>query len=322
MRKFLSLFFTAVFALGISVPALASDYNYYDYYENYNNYNYNNGYTDMTPVDAGSTNNMLGYVGNVTKANGYYQAEILDGDGYVSTVVLIPAINAIILDSTTGYPANLEDHNGNMVYIIYNQLTKVTSVVAINAELMNVPHLHTIEAIETYGNNLLLTVDNGGLIVTINEYTSLHAWLTRQILVPEDFQTGDRVLIWYALVGLSYPAKTTASRMVRLPAQDWELANYYPETYNDAPITHQLEGRIERAGVYLYPVRVNAAALGYTVNWNGQYRQAELTLGDKIISLAPDSAVFYLNHGQYAMTAPSLMQNGRLYAPASFFDNL
>ena len=341
MKKFSALLLTVILIMGLMVPAMASGYNdyYNDNYNGYGDYNdyrnydgYENGYTGITPITTTLKSTVLGYVSEITKDYDYYEIEITGEDGNVKAVVLVPATNAIILDAKTGYPASLEDHNGRKVHVIYNPHTEVAFVVAINVENMNAPNLHKIEAIERYGNSLLLTVDRGRLIVTLNEYTTLQAWLTRQIVVLDEFQVGDKVLLWYPIVGLSYPAQTTANRALRLAPVKQEAGYQYPSKYeNDYPGSyhegydygaHELSGSITRAGVTLYPVRSNAVAAGFTVTWNAEYLRAELTSGDKFVTLAPMDAVFYINGVQHTMVAPSLLENGRLYAPASFFDNL
>jgi len=371
MRKFLALLLTAILVLSLTIPVMADEYsqnnyngynsnngnnNGYNYnngngpYNNYSNNNYGyyrydsnedyeNGDKNATPVTAPTTNTAFGYIGEIAHANDYYEVKILDEYGEAKKTVLVPTTNAIVLDSTTGYPANIVDHGGKQVHVIYNPETNKALVVAINVEYMNVPHLHTIEAIERYGDMLVLTVNNGGLFATLNENTILQAWLTRQIVGIYDFQVGDTVLLWYTIAATSYPAQTIAYRAMRLvsttnegiePITDYtreyvheygyEYGHEYRHDYNtEAP---SLIYGIVRAGTNLYPVRDNAIAAGFNVVWNTESRRAELKRGDTFITLAPNYAVFYVNGVVYTMPAPSLLENGRLYAPPGFFDKL
>jgi len=363
MKKFLSLLLAIVLVLGLAIPAFADEYaenNGNDYYNGYNGYEngysddyngYENGYAfppvwEMfeRPFPGYAARRMFGYVGEVAQADcGNYTVEILDADGEVQLVVwrmVSGRIGTAVIDAVTGFPVDLEDHDGGEVLVIYGPLYTYHDVpqsnalvIAINveeAEGQVLPNHHVIESIEREGDTALVTVDNGGLIVTLNEDTDLQAWLTRQIVVLDEFQVGDEVLLWYGIVAMSYPAQTTAVRALRLvPAQNEapeapEPINEYPtEYYEETPEEPgQLVGGIQRAGVNLYPVRANAAAVGYTVNWNAQYRRAELHLGDTIVTLAPGFAVFYVNGESFSMDAPSLLEGGTLFAPASFFHNL
>jgi len=345
MRKFTALLLTTILVLGLTVPTFANDYTEYngngynydaynDYENGYNGYNgYNNDYTNMIPIAATSTGSAFGYIGDITQTNGYYEVRIVSGDDEVKVVVLVPTTDAVIVDSATGYPAALDDHNGHGVHVIYNPQTYKAYVVAINVQYTNAPNLHTIEAITWYGDTLQLTVDNGGLIVTLNEHTSLHSWLTRQTVSLDEFKVGDKVLLWYSIVGLSYPAQTIANRALRLTPTQQEIeypytadnnAYNYTRKYEDGYTydSRQLTGNIVRAGVSLYAVRDNAYAAGYTVTWNNELRRAELIKDDILITLTPKYAVFYVDGTQHTMTAPSLIENGRLFAPASFFDKL
>ena len=337
MKKFLATLLTAVLVLGLTVPAVANEpgyngnnanngYNngYYEYNGNndYNGYNnYENGYNGI----ATTTNTTFGYIGEIVQENGYYIVEIMGENGAVKATVLVPTTNAVILDAATGYPANLHDHSGKQVHITYDPLNYNALVVALNVEYMIIPHLHTIEAIERNGDNLVLTVDNGGLLVTLNNETQLLPWLTRQIVVLDEFQVGDKVLLWYSVVAMSYPAQTTTSRALRLMPVNKNGITPTDGSYgNDTTQTRELTGGIVRIGVNLYPVRENAEARGYNVYWNAELSRAELTRGDShvMISLASKFAVYYVNDVQFTMPAPSLLENGRLYAPANFFNSL
>jgi len=264
MKKFLALFLTTALVLGIAVPVSANGqteynskasnpYNGYNSHNGYDNNNGNNGYNNYSaydhnniydsnensyvnviPIKSSATSTALGYIGEITQADGNYKIEITDHDGAVKTVISVPAQNAIVLDSATGKPANLHDHGDSKVHITYDPQTKTALVVAINVEDMNIPSLHTIEEIKRYEDKLLLTVDNGGIIITINEDTELLPWLTRQIITKNEFKVGDKVLLWYTIIAMSYPAQTTANRAIRLiPAQQKNGASYNNESNND-----------------------------------------------------------------------------------------
>jgi len=337
MKKFLASLLVIVIVLSTTVPVTAYEYNDYNGYNGYNMYNgYDNGYENdnqynnyvsTTPIYATTNGTALGYIGEITKNGDCYEVKILGERDETKIVLLVPTVNAVILDSTTGQPAKLENHGGKQVHVTYNLQTYKALVVSLNIEYMNIPNLHTIEAINHYNDSVLLTVDNGTLVVRINEETELHAWLTRHIVTKEEFQIGDKVLLWYPVMAMSYPAQATANRALRLipVGQEAEITEppYYAEYDDEVPnVDLNLKGEIVRVGVRLYPVRINAVEAGFDVSWNTQQRRAELTKNGITVTLAPNFATFYVNDVEHTMTIPSLLENGRLYAPASFFDKL
>ena len=320
MKRFLALLPAAVFLMSVAVPVFAYEYNGYEYrgyeyngYEggyDYNDYKYN-GYAP-TAVTA-ERKIVSGYIGEVTQVGYNYEVKIVDDTGHIVVAVTVPRVGGFVFDYTTGLPALLSDHYGNRVVAVINY-DNAALAFAINAE--GTLNLHTIEALKRDGDALHVTVEGGGLILSLNQYTDLLSWQTHQAIALDEFKVGDEVVFWYGFVATSYPAQTYPSRALRLvPAPVLEYEYGYPEA-------HELKGGIVRAGVNLYRVNLNAEAKGYTVVWNNALRRAELTRDGKVVTLAVDSAFFYVNGEAYTMTAPSLLEGGRLFAPADFFARL
>jgi len=375
---------------------------------------------------------MFGYLGEVQESNcGNHFVEILDEDGYAQLVVwFVPALGFAIVDAQTGVSADLADHTGEKVYVIYGPLTTYHDVpqsnalaVVVNADdevAGAVPTFAVIEALEwvvvaaevdevedldeyvaeedeyengeyeaeeadengeeyaeeaydeeydaeeadendeyyaeengeyyeeeAYENDynaeeayeeeevaeynaLQITVDNGGLIVTLNEATELMPYLTREFLSLDALNVGDEVLLWLPMVAMSYPAQATATRLVRIAVasedvvevEEYEEEEYVPVEVEDdyeQEVAFELVGAIERAGVTLFPVRDNADLLGFAVSWNHDLGRAELTFDGGLVTLAPGAAFFYVNGVSSTMNVPSLLEGGRMFAPASFF---
>ena len=350
MKRILAMLLTVVLMLGLALPVFADNgengYNGYNdengyyngYYEN-NGEDELNGYvppqvTPARPTAALPAGSMIGYVGEVSQD----RVEILDGYGEVQLVVLLVAGNYAVIDAVTGFAAELDDHDGGQVLVVYGPIVAQSLppqsnalVIAINVdgvEYNKLPHHHVIEAIEWDEEALVVTVDNGGLLVTLNEDTDLQAWLTRQVVILDEFRVGDEVLLWYSVVGLSYPAQTTATRALRLvPAQYVADEDPVDNGYDVEPTIDEngfvkTGESIVRAGVELWPVRVNAVAAGYTVVWNVELWRAELTVNGVEVVLIPGSAIIYVNGEAYPMSAPTLLEGGTLFAPADFFDKL
>ena len=330
MKRFLALLLAAVLVMGLAVPAFADEYNAgyngngYDYENGYyyeNDHYDENGYYNengLSPV-AAYRRTITGYVSDITQVGNYYEAKILDDAGKVLGVVAVPVTGGFVFEYATGLPASLADHGDNKVIAVVNYEYDALAF-AINAEGML--NLHTIEALEWEGDTLLATVDGGGLILTLNEDTDLVAWLTRQVVTLDEFQVGDEVVFWYGFVALSFPAYATPSRALRLVPAQQDVDVEYPYEYPQPEAALELEGGIVRAGINLYRVNLNAEAAGYTVSWNNGLRRAELTKNGVVITLAVDSAVFYINGEAFTMQAPSLLEGGRLFAPADFFAKL
>ena len=312
------------------------------------------------PFEGYPARTAIGHIGEITEtAHGHRSVEILCEDGKVKMIawLMLPPLGHTIIDAATGEAAELTDANGGKVLVIYGPLNTYHEprqanalVIAINIgdeEGRVLPHHHTIEAIEPSedGESLKLTVDNGDLIVSLDKDTQLMAHLTRQVVVLDEFQVGDEVLLWYGIVAQSHPAQTTAARALRLRAahtevdetdniydyaDEYEYEYDYPGEYVDEytndyepiPESRELYGQIQVVDINLYRVGINAEAMGYSIYWNVVLQRAELVYGDKHITLQPGSAVMYVNGAPHSMSAPSLIQNDRLFAPKDFFENL
>ena len=347
MKRLTALFLAIALTAGLTVTAFAYNGENNGYYNGLDNGSYENGNFPAVwemferPFGNYPARRIFGFIGEVTQAEcGNYTAEILNADGDVMLVVwmLDGIVGHAVIDAVTGFPAQLEDHGDGEVLVIYGPLytgheipQSNALVIAINVEATayNVmPHHHTIESInwDEDETSIRVTVDNGGLIVTLNEDTDLQAWLTRQVVLLDEFRVGDEVLLWYGMVATSYPAFAHAARALRLVPAGADLYDQPEYPYNDQEPNQielgELVGAITRVGIDLYRVNLNAEAMGYTVTWNAQLRRAELTLGEKVVTLAPGFAIFYVNGVAHTMSAPSLLDGGRLFAPADFFEAL
>ena len=336
-------------------------YNNGYYYNDDNGYEYGYEYGKQTPVweafdrpvPGYPSHRIFGFIGELTQGEcGNYTVEILNNEGdVIRKLWLLPNLRGgtAIVDAVTGQQAELSDHYGGEVLVFYGpvythhdipQSNALVIVINLDAtEYGHFPHHHVIEAIEwdEYGEKLKLTVDNGGIIATLCSDTDLQPWLTRQMVLLDSFQVGDEVLLWYAMMGLSFPAHVTPTRAILLlpAAPDWdEIETGYDNGYEyeygyeyecEEPYYTEefyLVGSIVRAGINLYRVNLNAEARGYEVLWNNELRRAELISGDTIITIAPGFAVFYINGEAHTMSAPSLLEGGRLFAPVDFFERL
>ena len=346
MKRVLTFMLTAALVIGLALPAFAANgyngyYNGNDYYYNdgsgyyYGNYGYAPGYGPPVwemferPFTGYPAKTITGYIGQVTKADcGNYTAQILDKDGDVQLIVWLLAYNHAVIDATTGLWADLEDHGGGQVLVIYGPFktlhdTPQTNalVIALNIEEAGLyqPRHHIIEAVEwdESGKSLRLTVDGGSMFVTLNEDTELKVLRTRQIVQLYEFKEGDEVLLWYGFVAMSHPAQATATRALKLVAAPEEVGPGYNGT---TPGQYEVTGEsIVRVGIELWPVRDNAVKAGFGIYWNTALRRAELARENLEIIVYPGSAVYYVNGEPYVMSAPTLLEGNTLFAPEALF---
>ncbi|MCL1787528.1 MAG: stalk domain-containing protein [Defluviitaleaceae bacterium] len=149
-------------------------------------------------------------------------------------IVLNLSEATVIIDAETGLPAAIADRDSDRVKVYHAVFTTMSIppqspalVVAINLpEYAASPHYHVIEAIEVDEESAKITVDNGGLIITLDSETPLTPYLTRQMVTIDTLNVGDTLLFWYEVVATSYPGQTTATRAIWLsaaPADDSDI---------------------------------------------------------------------------------------------------
>jgi hypothetical protein len=262
----------------------------------------------------------------------------------------------VIIDAETGSPAVIADRETDRVKVYHSPIMTMSIppqspalVVALDLpENSFSPLYHVIEEIAWDGEDaLLITVDNRGLIITLDRETPLDPHLTRQYIALEHLQVGDTLLFWYTVVGLSYPAQTTATRALFLHSaevedtdiedvDDVEAPDYEEEVPDDVtiepppvvppqiaiepPRNIAIPGTgIIRDGLEFFPVRALADEAGFNVSWDSATSSAILTADGRIISLANNAMVFYVNGALNTLLNASFIVDGVMYAPYGFF---
>lgn len=64
---------------------------------------------------------------------------------------------------------------------------------------------------------LQITTKDGEMILLLDEETPLTPYRTKNIVGLDDIKQGDRLLVWYSIVGISYPAKVYPEHVMLLP---------------------------------------------------------------------------------------------------------
>jgi len=364
MKKVLVFALSAVLALGTVMPVFADNGN--GEYAPENGYEatdeYYNG-DEVTDEATGAAEQQaelpplpaaIGIAGYITA---YENNQLTVVNQFDEDDVIVLNLNeaTVIIDAETGSPAVIADRTGDRVKVYHSAATtrsippqSAAFVVAINLpEYSTSPHYHVIEAIEQVDEDTLrLTVDNGGLFITLNRETPLGPHLTRQYIALEHLQVGDTLLFWYEIVALSFPAQTTATRALWLSAAEVEAEVVEPtepevvepeitepeptpeipvpiEEYVPAvepPVNVTVPGTgVMRDGVEFFPVRALAVEAGFNVAWESATRSAVLTTDSVNISVADKATTFYVNGAVYNLPAAVIIENGVMYAPYSFF---
>ena len=360
MKKAFVFVLSAVLALGAVTPVLADNGNGEYYPEN--------GYEAVTDESARYENGYDSEAGNEDTApalppavgvTGYivayehHQLTVVSQFDEEEVIVLNLSEATVIIDAETGSPAVIADRTSDRVKVYHSPVTtrsippqSAAFVVAVNLpEYASSPHYHVIEAIvQVDEDTLRLTVDNGGLFITLDRETPLNPHLTRQHIDLEHLQVGDTLLFWYEVVAMSFPGQTTATRALWLSAADVEdseieTAPEYPADEEDVtgittlpatigdedvagepPANIAVPGTgVVRNGVEFFPVRALAVEAGFSVAWESATRSALLTTDGVTISVAENAVTFYVNGAAYDLPAAVIIENGVMYAPYSFF---
>jgi len=358
MKKALVFVLSAVLAVGTVMPVLADnengEYAPENGYEAVNEYNYGEESDEVTgateeQAELPALPPAIGVMGYITTYQNN-QLTVVSQFDEENVIVLNLSEATVIIDAETGEPAVIADRTSDRVKVYHSAVTtrslppqSAAYVVAINLpEYSGSPHYQVIEAIDQVDEDTLrLTVNNGGLIITLDRDTLLGPYLTRQYIALEHLQVGDTLLFWYEIVAQSLPAQTTATRALWLSAAtvengEIEVAPEYPiETppvpYYPAdeyvpiqppalPANVAVPGTgVMRDGVEFFPVRALAIEAGFNVSWESATRSAILTTDSLNISVADKATTFYVDGAVYNLPAAVIIENGVMYAPYSFF---
>lgn len=81
------------------------------------------------------------------------------------------------------------------------------------------PQYITVDQVEKQKDgSLQITTDDGEMILMLNKETSLIPYRTKNIVKLEDIEKGSRLMVWYSIVGTSYPARVYPEQVMLLPS--------------------------------------------------------------------------------------------------------
>lgn len=219
-----------------------------------------------------------------------------------------------------GLPFNLENRSSDEV-IVYHSQAMTKSIPAqcpvsvligdLNGE-EGIFYAVVEEAIINDDASLTITTDEASRQVTINKDTVLSPWLTKNIIGVGDIAKGSKVLLWYDLMTLSYPALATAQKVVLLEGE---------ESNNTEVVEEEItEPKLELVSDEMVPLRAFAENKGYQVIWI-----------DGNIILIKDNSYYTLKIGEVEAgynkmrlvldKAPELREDST-YVPKSFIEEM
>ena len=219
-RNWTALILSSALICALSVPALAAE----------------------PPEDSASAPESILYSGEVEEIgrdeSGAVSSLLMNSESSGESVINLSR-KTVWIDSGNHEKDDSSDlKEGERLYVFHSPMVTLsippqTSAIAV---VRNVPMdagcamYHQVEAVSRQDGQLTITTDNGGLLLLVDGETELSRYDGGE-LSPEDIQTGDRVMAWYAAVAQSYPGQAHPSHLMLLPAETDE------EQAAEAPLT-------------------------------------------------------------------------------------
>lgn len=208
MKRFLTMLTLAVFA--ISVPVLAAEISSFE------------GYLEAKEGD---------------------RIEVVSEDGE-NRILFNITRETYIADADTGFPLDLANHLGERLVVYYDgRLTRsippIGNAIAVIGNIPEgtiPPQFGRAEAVEVSEDEVVVTLRNGSLLVTIERDSRTDPFFTRNIVTIDNIHVGSDLLMWFPMVTASYPALAHAQRTVILNqvAYDGDIeSNDYVNDYEN-----------------------------------------------------------------------------------------
>ena len=218
------------------------------------------------------------------------------GEQYAKLILNL-SDSTLILNAVSGEPVALENiREGEILYSYVSPVMALSMPAQASAELLLVgipadfvmpvyAEIHNV-IVNDDGSVLLLT--NQGINIIVNDETALSPYLSRQFLLPEMLQAGQKILVWCGPTNMSYPVQATANKLLAFNS------GYAGSLSVDSDGIISINGealRFDRLampylsnGAYLVPFRKVVEALGCTVSWNSE---------DNSVVVSKDDALLY-----------------------------
>ena len=235
-------------------------------------------------------------------------------------------------ERTTSDPATLEV--GERLYVFHSPVStrSMPPQSAAYAVVRNIPQdagcaqYHKVEAVEETDEGVQITTDNGGLILFLDENTTLLSYTGDAPADPADIPVGSHIMAWYQVVALSLPGQGHPSYVMAL-----ESPTAYTLTVSgrELDLSGLPKAPYEEKGVLMVPLRLIGEALGYRVDWDPEsgaitvdddyIQKATLFDGSAAVSFEGHLKVIDMTH-PWENDAPTACYEGCTYVPLTFFE--
>ncbi|MCC8122503.1 MAG: copper amine oxidase N-terminal domain-containing protein [Oscillospiraceae bacterium] len=223
-------------------------------------------------------------------------------DGDEAELVLNTDENTLVLDATTGDPADLASlQEGDTVYAYVSPVMALSYPAQSYAALilvniipdMVVPIYAEIGAVRTNDQNTNVVLETDQSIhLTLTDETEITPYLTRQLLTKDNFIPGMKVLAWNTIVMDSYPAQATPYKVIGFNTSYSALISVDTngaiaingetlDVSGTSPYLQAMEGADTMQ--YMVPLRKAAEVLGCTVTWDGASRHITVSSGEETL---------------------------------------
>lgn len=180
--------------------------------------------------------------------------------------------------------------------------------------------LHTVETVkENAGGSVTVTIDCGGLQLTIAKDAVYGDFNGRQIMASDDLRVGARIFAWYNTVAESSPAQATTNHVAVAPAKAQENMTI---SVNGTAL--EVTAKIEN-GTLMVPASAAGKALGLTASYEKTAEGEKVTLkNDKTTMVMDIGSDSYLVEGDMVLSygAATVIENGVTWMPAQALADL
>ena len=219
---------------------------------------------------------------------------------------------------------------GSMVYAWHSPfMTKSLPPIA-NAEalIVNVPkegapgQFFEVEKV-TKNKDGSVTILNAeqDLYFTIPKNTKIALFNTNKTIRLSDIKPGTKLVVWYEIAALSYPAQAGSSEVIAFTDEYDGYVSVIGTNIRVNGANIRYKATIEDGAVWL-PAQEVAKKLGFSTNYKSKAKTLTLKQSGKVVTaITAGKETFMLNNEEHYTTAP-IVKNGRLYVEMSLFAEL
>lgn len=227
-----------------------------------------------------------------------------------------------VIDYKTGFAASLsEAEAGDRILVVASPACTYSIppqcaayVVLTNVdEEASVKLLEIGEILKKANGDYVIQDSNHEYIVTATDQTEMLPYRTKQVLLAESLEKGNRILVWSDVMTLSLPAQMAADRIVLLPVGE-QTGEWQAESGH--------EKQSAGAGEEMLPLRTIAESLGFKVKWTGQGQRVDLVRGAQTFTMNIGSYDYGVQKMRCVLKTAPEIREGRTFVPRAFFSEL